>query len=98
MRLFHHYSDLLSLLQCQSATHVTIVVQLHTNNVKENNLKQKFNQKFGAEKPSQIIVKTASDAEIRRSRGKTEALHMHNVIVYFVKIKISFLPSFLSKT
>ena len=60
MRLFHHYSDLLSLLQCQSTTNVTIVVPMHINFVKK--------MKFGAEKTRQIIVKTASDVEIPRPR------------------------------
>ena len=50
---FQNYSDLLSLLQCQSATNAIIVVQLHTI----------F---FGTEKTRQIIVKTASDAVKQR--------------------------------
>ena len=40
---FQNYSDLLSLLQCQSATNVTIVVQLHINfffNVKKKNYRE----------------------------------------------------------
>ena len=61
MRLFHHYSDLLTLLQCQSATNVTIVVQLCI---------LKKNRTFGVEIPHQIIVKTAKF----RGRGKTDAL------------------------
>ena len=62
MWLFHHYSDVLSLLQCQSATNVTIVVQLHINKEKIT----KKNWKFVGGNPRQIIVKTASDAEKQR--------------------------------
>ena len=57
---FQNYSDLLTLLQCQRVTNVTIAVQVH------------INKKIGAEIPRQIIVKSASDAEIplpRKNRG-----------------------------
>ena len=56
---FPNYSDLLTLLQCQPATNVNIVVQLHII------CKYFF---LDAEKPRQIIVKTASDAVIPRPR------------------------------
>ena len=65
---FKNYSDLLTLLQCQRVTNVTIAVQVHIN------LKNIFFFFFffGAEIPRQIIVKSASDAEIplpRKNRG-----------------------------
>ena len=64
---FQNYSDLLTLLQCQPVTNVTIAVQVHIN------LKFFFFF-FGAEILCQIIVKSASDAEIplpRKNRGST---------------------------
>ena len=64
---FQNYSDLLTLLQCQRVTNVTIAVQVHINLKKKK--KKNF---FGAEIPRQIIVKSASDAEIplpRKNRG-----------------------------
>ena len=63
---FQNYSDLLTLLQCQRVTNVTIAVQVHIN------LKIFFFFFLGAEIPRQIIVKSASDAEIplpRKNRG-----------------------------
>ena len=67
---FQNYSDLLTLLQCQRVTNVTIAVQVHINlKKKKKKKKKKF---FGLEIPRQIIVKSASDAEIplpRKNRG-----------------------------
>ena len=68
---FQNYSDLLTLLQCQRVTNVTIAVQVHINLKKK---KKKINFFFGAEIPCQIIVKSASDAEIplpRKNRGSS---------------------------
>ena len=61
MRLFHHYSDLLSLLQCQSATNVTMLLY----SCMLIYIKINKNKKLGEEKQRQIIVKTALDAEIQ---------------------------------
>ena len=65
MWLFHHYSDLPSLLQCQSATNVTIVVQLHINKEKQNKEK-KLEIWQGKSAPNY--------RENRVGHGKTEAL------------------------
>ena len=62
--------QLLTLLQCQRVTNVTIAVQVHINLKKKKKKKKKKN--FGAEIPCQIIVKSALDAEIplpRKNRG-----------------------------
>ena len=74
---FQNYSDLLTLLQCQRVTNVTIAVQVHINFKKKKKKKKKvfFFVFFGAEIPCQIIVKSASDAEIplpRKNRGSME--------------------------
>ena len=69
---FKNYSDLLSLLQRQRVTNVTIAVQVHIKKIKINFIFYFF----GAEIPRQIIVKSASDAEIplpRKNRGCTDA-------------------------
>ena len=75
---FQNYSDLLTLLQCQRVTNVTIAVQVHINLKNKKNNKKSFFFFFfflGAEIPRQIIVKSASDAEIplpRKNRGSTD--------------------------
>ena len=69
---FQNYSDLLTLLQCQRVTNVTIAVQVHINLKNKKNNKKSFFFFLGAEIPRQIIVKSASDAEIplpRKNRG-----------------------------
>ena len=65
---FQNYSDLLTLLQCQRLTNVTIAVQVHIN------LKKKKIILFYFWRINSVIVKSASDAEIplpRKNRGST---------------------------
>ena len=61
MRLYHYHTAVLSLLQCESTTNVTIVVQLQKE--------KKFKNKKIHFKLSWIPRPT------RKFRGKTEALH-----------------------
>ena len=63
MRLYHHHFALLSLLQCQSTTNVTIAVQL---------VKQKTPQK----NPHQNMVNSSSVAEIPRLRKNRGSMFM----------------------
>ena len=81
MRLFDHYSDLLSLLQCQSATNVPIVVELHINFF--------LNQKFWR------VTSTPDYRESHvghfRGRGKTGSeatLHLYECNLYVVALQI----------